>query len=320
MAYTTDALVAAARREIFAPDASDQTDADVLAFADQELDTLITKCVRPGRDGRWLTHEDIAITPGTTDYPMPERALGRTLRGVMVVQPDGLSYPLTERDPLALRAQFDGTTAQVAPVWYAIEEQTVRLGSVSSVAGYMLRVFYLLSPPRLILTSAASLIEAVASSSELTVSGTPDVTTFAVGAVFDVVSGDEPYPTIFRDLEVAATSAGGIEATTSPFTFGSPSVPAAQVQNRAPAYAVPRDSTVYPPIVRQLWPSLVQATGAAMLEATNDDGAEAMRAKSERSMAKAIAALYPRDDRRSKSIVGSSPLRTNAWGARRWAR
>ncbi|MBF9649658.1 hypothetical protein, partial [Streptococcus pseudopneumoniae] len=81
--YTSDDLIEAVRVSTFSPDASDITPANILAWGDQVLQTLIASTIRPGREGTWLAHEDVALVPGTLEYPVPLRALGRTVRGVM---------------------------------------------------------------------------------------------------------------------------------------------------------------------------------------------------------------------------------------------
>lgn len=317
MAWNTSDLLAAVRRTTFAPDISDQTDADLLAFADEVLETLIAATIRPGREGYWLTSSDITIVPGTVEYEVPRRALGRSVRGVMAVQPNGRPYPLTEGDPLALRAQWESATPSTYdPTHYAFEDTTIRVNAVSASSGWILRVFYLRTPPRLITLAEGAEVASVSTANTLVVVGTPDTTTFATGALVDVVSGLEPYPTLFSDLEVSLAGPASLKVTTSPFST-SPSVPPAQVVNRQSAYAVPAETTVYPPIVRSLWPSLVKGTAAAALAATGDPQAPTMATDAETARTQAVSALSPRDDRRSRAVVGASALRSyRGWG--RW--
>lgn len=293
---------------------SDQTDADLLALADEEIATIVSQAVKAGREGHWLTHDDIAIVPGTTTYDVPRRALAQSLRGAQVVTPEGQTYDLTPIDPLVLRTYYETQPGSGLPVWYAFEGNKVNLGSVPPISGYTLRAFYLRAPSSLILTSAAVSVVSVASAEELTVDGTPDATTFAGGALVDVVSGVEPFPVLFADLVVDATGAGSVTVVTSSFSTGTP--PAA-VQNREPAYVCPAATTVYPQVPRAMWPALVRATAASALEAVRDSGADAMRQRAQAAMRSAIDITEPRDDRRSQSIVGSSALRARHSG-RRW--
>lgn len=318
MTWLSDDLVAAVRREAFLPDTSDQSDADILAFADDALASLIAASIRPGRDGHWLTHADITITPGTTEYEVPRAALGRTVRGVMVVDPSNRTYPLTETDPLTLREHFSGSqTPNQDPWWYAFEGESILLGSTSATAGWTLRVFYLRTPPKLILSTAGAAVESVSSTKLLVVTGTPDPTTFGAGAIIDLVSGIEPYPLIFSDLVVVSSGAGSVEITASTFTVGPPSIPPAAVQNRQPAYVVPSECTVYPPVTRSMWPALVRATAASCLRAVRDPQAAQMQQDALEAKREATMVQLPRDNRRSRSLVGASTLRARTrWGGR----
>lgn len=317
MTWNTSDLLAAVRRTAFLPDTSDQSDADLLAFADEVLDTLISQTIRPGREGYWLTYSDVAIVPGTVEYDVPRRALGRTVRGVMAVTPDGRTYPLVDADPLELRTRWEATN-QVAydPSHFAFEDVTIRLNAVSANSGWLLRVFYLRTPPRLITLAEGVPVLSVGGVKELIVDGTPPTDTFATGALIDVVSGTEPYPTLFQDLEVDLASAGSVMVLSTPFTVSPPNPPA-NVQNRQPAYVVPAETTVYPPIVRALWPALVKGTAAACLAATRDPQASAMMTDAELARRQGVSTISPRDDRRSRAIVGASALRSG-YLRRRW--
>lgn len=318
MAWNTEALLAAVRRTIFAPDVTDQTDVDLLAFADEVLETLIAATIRPGREGYWLTSSDIAIVPGTVEYQVPRRALGRSVRGVMVVKPDGRTYPLTEGDPLVLRERWESSTpATYDPTHYAFEDTTIRVNSVSPSSGWVLRVFYLRTPPRLITVAEGALVLSVSSTKKLLVDGDPPAAMVS-GYLIDVVSGLEPYPTLFSDLPVDVTATGEITVVGTPFST-SPMNPPADAPPRQPAYAVPSETTVYPPIVRSLWPSLVKGTAAACLDAQRDPQAASMAMGAEVARRQAVSALSPRDDRRSRAVVGASALRSSrGWGRGRW--
>jgi hypothetical protein len=317
--YATDGLLTAARREAFLPDASDQSDADLLAFADDVLATLVSAAIVEGRDGRWLARADTSITPGVYSYAEPTASLGQAVRGVAVVKPDGVEYSLTPTDSQKLAAMASGATRTSEPWWYAFEAGQIVLSGVSATPGWTLRVYYVRTPPKLIPTSEGSAVVGVGSSNELSLATDPDATTMAVGALVNVVSGIEPYPTLFAGLEVATNAALYLDFTTAPFTAGSPSIPPAQVQNVQPAYVVPAGTTVYPPIPRSMWPALVRGTCAAALSAVRDPGAPAMLQRAMEARQQAIEVMMPRDTRRSRAIVGASALRTTpGWGGRRW--
>lgn len=309
VAWTTDDLCAAVRRATFSPDVSDWTDADLLALADEEMATIVSQAVKAGREGHWLTHEDIPIIPGTTTYTVPRRALAKGLRGAQVVTPEGQTYDVTPLDPLVLRTYYETQPGNGLPVWYAFEGNTINIGSSPAITGYTFRAFYLMAAPRLVLTSACGQI-VDAAVDELTLTGTPGSGVTTVDAYVDLVSGTEPHITYSTDLVVTAWS----DPTLTLASFDG--VAAAAVINRDPDYVCPAETSCYPPIPVAMWPALVRATAASMLEAVGDDGAERMRQRAQAAMRSAIDITEPRDDRRAQSIVGSSALR--ARHGRRW--
>lgn len=309
MPRTSDFLVESVLLSTFSPDASDITTAQMLAWGDEVVESLVAATIRPGREGYWLTHEDIPVIPGQVEYAVPRRAMARGLRGLMAVTPEGRTYPLTPADPLELRRVWESATpVAYDPAWYSFEDQTIRVNAVSSSAGWSLRAFYLLAPPRLIeVASGAEVLANVpAGTSDIECAATPPTTVSTVGAFVDVVAGIAPYPTIVRSASVDAFSDPVV-------TLAEPvSVPIdGQQLNRESSYLVPEGTTVYPPIVGALWPALVEGTAAKMLEALRDPSAAAMRDRAEASRQRAVVILEPRDNRRAPSVVGESALRTS---------
>jgi len=316
LGLNTDDLLTAVRDEAFLPTAGDQSAATLLRFADDVLATLISATIRPGREGRWLTSLDITIVPGTTSYELPSRALAQAVRGVMMVLPDGTTYPLTEVDPLVLKATYLPGAA-VAPRWYGFVEEHVELGTVSGDSGWALRVFYLRSPNKLIATggtdssSIVSFVDAADVTLTLPALAGADIGTD--GARVDIISGQEPYSVLAYDA-VCNTNASGVTLVLD--TFDTSGMVAA-VQNHAPDYVCAAGTTVYPPIPRALWPALVRGTAEAALGATSSPGAAAMMGRAQMARDAAVRVLMPRDDRRSRPIVGSSSLRRRRWGGSR---
>jgi hypothetical protein len=317
--FSTTGLLAAVRRSIFAPDASDQSDADVLAFADDVLAGIIAADVRAGREEFWLTSSDITIVPGTYDYDLPRRALAQSVRGIMVVTPQEETYELDRMDPLRLREMYIGQgLTQSWPTKYAFaSSNTIRLGSVTPEAGWTLRVYYLRTPPKLVTTSEAGSIVSRASvptKIEWTVSVNP--VSALVGtedALVDFVSGAEPYVTTHEDINVQG-SLGAIITT----DFFDGSDVADLVINRQPDYIVPAGCTVYPPVPRTMWTALVEGTSARMLAATRDPQAAAKLDAAMMALRDAQNVMQPRDNSKSQSIVGATALRSGGGYRRGW--
>ncbi len=310
MGWTTDDLLSAVRRAAFLPDDSDQSDLDLLAFADDELDTLIASTIRPGREGHWLATADQDIVPGTAEYTVDRRALGRTVRAVMAVRPDGSEYAIDPLDPVELRMKFEqGATAE--PRWYAFEAETIRLGAVPTETGWTLRLLYLRQPPKLVPTSYCFTVVEPVDTTNITVLETTYPTGLANATLVDFVSGTEPYITYSIDRLTKALVSTNLE-----LTAGTP-VDVTKVIETVLGRQADRicmaETTCYPPIPRTLWSALVRGTAAAAMAAVRDPAAVDMNARALIAKKQAVVVMNPRDNRRSKGIRGDSYLRRRSW-------
>lgn len=327
MARTTTDLLAAVRRAAFLPDTSDQSDTDLLAFADQELETLVSEAVVSGRGEHWYKTEDTTITAGTTSYRLPRRLLGRAVRAVTVVPPAGAAeYQLTQVDPIDLRALFTSTSV-ANPAYFAFEGDFIKLGAVPSTSDWTLRVHYVCRPSKLVAVSTTTMaqIYAAPSTTNIRIIETgPDANLTTAGSVLDIVRGQEPYDLLFIDRKTATSPAWSapnfyLDATTP--------IVVADIQNLASPlkpgtsadYLVQRDQTPLPPVPAVLWTSLVYSTAAACLAAVRDPGAAQMGARAAAAKAQAVAMMEPRDEQQTQTIINpSSALRST--GRRAWRR
>lgn len=328
MARTTTDLLAAVRRAAFLPDASDQSSSDLLAFADQELETLVSDAVVSGRGEHWWATEDTTIVPGTTSYRLPRRLLGRAVRSVSVV-PTGTDpeYTLVQVDPTDLRGMF-ATGAVARPSYFAFEGDFVKLGAVPAESGWTLRVHYVMRPSKMVAVDATenTAIYAVVSTTNIRVISTTlgtNVTT-ANGYV-DIVRGSEPYDPVYLDRRVSLSTPYSapnfyFESSTPIVVADIPAGNSPTKPGEEPYYLVQRDQTVLPPIPAVLWTSLVYATAAAALGAVRDPGAAQMAARAMAAKTQAMNLMEPRDERQTETIVNPhSGLRTAGRGwARRW--
>lgn len=328
MARSTTDLLAAVRRAAFLPDASDQSDADLLAFADQETETLVSEAVVSGRGEHGWATEDTTITAGTVTYRLPRRLLGRAVRAVTVVPASGTDpeYPLSQIDPVELRGAFTSTVTG-NPAYFAFEGDFLRLGPVPSASGWTLRVHYVMRPGKLVAvddTENAAIYAAVSTTNIRLISTTIGTDLTTAGALVDIIRGSEPYDPIYLDRKTSAATAWSAPNfyfdTTTPIvvadipTGASPLKPGFE-----PYYLCQRDQTIFPPIPSALWTTLVYATAAACLAAVRDPGAAQMGARAMAAKAQAMAMLEPRDERQTQTIINpSSGLRS--LGTRRWRR
>ena len=163
---------------------------------------------------------------------------------------------------------------------------------------------YLRSPSSLVLTTACAAVTS-GTGFVIKVSGTVPTTISGAGSYVDVVGGPEPHVVRAADLSVSGLAGSNLTVSTDVTDAG---IFTAGI-NQPPDYVCPAQQTCYPPIALQLWPALVRAVAASALEAQLDPGANNMRIRAEAAKRDAIAVMMPRDNRRSRAIVGNSPLR-----------
>ena len=206
MSWTTDDLLTSVRRTGYLPDASDLTSADLLAFGDEELATTFAEIIKTSREEYRVTFQDIPILAGQTRYRMPRRTMAGTVRGITVVDATGES-PAQELPALeAWRHQGIHSSAQL---FYVFEGDTLVLPIVPTSSGISLRVRYVERFSRLVSPTTCSLVDTFS---------TPNINTIflvaappaniAVGTRIDVVSGQSPFSTVYRDLVIASYDAG----------------------------------------------------------------------------------------------------------------
>lgn len=326
---TADALLADVKATGFLPDASDQSDSDLLGFADSELRTMIAAAVEASVGERFLRYEDTTIVPGTVSYRLPRRALAGSVRAVTVVDPSGVTLPpLAEVSPIQIRGMWkSGDTA--TPRFYTFEGDYVNLGAVEAGSGWTLRIHYVLRPGALVkLENYASLarIASAGSTTSLTVYDTT-LASFAKYALFDIIRGSEPYMPAYLDRYAGSdytspgptiTLAAATPVVVADFTietFGT----YAGTAGREAMWWVPRDTTPFPMIPKVLWDALVHGTLAQALSAVRDPGAAAMRATALAKLQEGLATMKPRDARNSRMVIPqSSALRSGRGRGRRW--
>lgn len=314
MGTTSDDLLTDVRRTGFLPDTMDFSSTDLLAFADAELQTLVAMTIAMGREEQWTTTYDVAITPGKVSYTLPRRALGRAIRAVFIVLEDDTNIELTPVTAPELRQLYYGQTSPVIPRWYAFEADSIRLGAVPASGSYTLRVMYVRQPSRLILAASGVAVVAPATSTTITTAGgSLPATLTTAGAYLDIVSGAEPHDVVAQDIQAVSYS----DPTLTVSTYTTSAV-ASAATNRERDYVCPAEQTVYPPVPGVLWPSLVRGTARAVLDALGDPRAGRMQDLADEARQAARNMMEPRDQTRSKTIRGSSPLRSRGFFRRGW--
>lgn len=157
MLLTTDDLVTAVRRKGQIPDASDYTDSDILAEADDVISGRLTEVIAGLSNGFYVRVLDITMVAGTARYTLPSRSVAGAVEYVTVLQSDGAERPmgrLRSSDAMYV-AGTSGT-----PYNYTIEGDDILLYPAPPVAE-TIRVRYQLRRSKLVPVASCVEISAV---------------------------------------------------------------------------------------------------------------------------------------------------------------
>ena len=308
MPYRSDDLVSAVRMRCQLPTAANDgkfTDLNILELAYEELLTYVLPEIRKARGNYYVRSLDHAVASGVSDYSIPSRAQGASLRDVTYIDPNGNGWsipeiPLEDSDYYKSSGSAWWSTAYA----YTIEGNKVRLRPEPTREG-TLRLRYYERPGRLVPVSEAMLITGFGAANK--VQG--DVpASWTTANIFDSLSADPTFDTFGMDATAAVVTAG--VGGSIDFTDPYPSELAV-----GDYIALATESPVVQLTV-ELQPVLTSATVVRVLEALGDlQGVGVAQAKMERQMSQAVAHIQPRNDGEQPRIINRrGPLRFS----RRW--
>ena len=319
-AYSTTDFLTAVRRLAYLPDAGDIDATEILSRADDEMVTIIADAVKAGREGFWLTSEDITLLPDTRAYQMPRRALGRGVVGVQMVNSQGTAFTIPQIDPVT---GWNGRTTAITSYCYSFQADKL-VFPTAPPSNYLLRVLYLRRPSRLVEVSEGAAIVSAANSTQLAVTDVPTwmaaINSDLPPLYVDIIRGDASFDQPYVDLLAIDYNAGlgaltlGSDIDTALF------VDTDAISNDRVDYVCKRDETVYPVLPLELIPVLEAAVSMRILESLKDaQGAEMMGATLMQRKRAAVDIIEPRNQEGSRPIVRiRSPLRQTFGIGRRW--
>ncbi len=288
-AYTTTFLLAAIKRRGLVPTSqSTFTDAELLAMATEELQTYLVDLLVGVRENYGLVTSTVAITSGTQEYYIPERAVGGNPKRVLILA--NTSYiPLVRVEP---EREFDfGTSGTVQG--YILKGNQVRLVPAPTSSG-TLQFEYYQRPNRLVeLTAVAQVsVAAAVGATSVTVSSTLPGT-ITTSTPCDFVKGKPGFDTLATDLTPSAAS-----GTTWSYSTGLP------VALEVGDYICLAKESPIPQIPVELHPILAQRTAFKVMEALGRSDKAAMLEKVGAEMASKVRKLLaPRAEGASRVIV-----------------
>lgn len=296
--YTTDTFVSDVRSAAMLPSASTTTfsDADLLRFADRELQAKIVPLVMSVQESYWDFEATAALEQDTgawsVGYRIPARAVGGKLRQVVLLDQNGAQHHVSRLNNQDVTVRVPGFVVRGNNVYFYNPWGNWTVVTV--------QMTYSMRPGRLVLPAAAALVSAVNSATQLAVTSLP--ATFTGTATYDLVRGAPGFECM--DVDRAATT-GTLTMTFSSLPNGV----------AAGDYVALAGQSPIPQIPVELHPFLVQRTVVKVLEALGDrEGMGAAQSKAQELEADARILLSPRVDGEAKRVTNrSSPFRRRSW-------
>ena len=292
MTYTTTDLIAAIKRDASIPTSQSRfSNADFLAFLNEELTLTMVGELLSMKQDYYITTSDATLVAGTSAYNIPVTAIGWKVDSVGYVDSSGNYIKLDKitRDQLGNYEQIASSSTPRA--FYVRGNSIVTVPDIGSSTSGSLRFDMVRIQNELVLLGDTGLISTVADTgTDYTI--VVDTAPVATGALVDVVSGTNPYNIIARGVTAA------VAGTTVTITYGSDF-------DRAPVagdYVCADGQTPVPNIPEDFHPILAQAAVIRCLIAKND-------VKGIQTASVALSNSFDRMRSRSKNRVNDAPTK-----------
>lgn len=221
MFYTTDDLVAAAKRSEFFPvSQSTFTDPDdLIAFANEEMMMKVVPLILSEREDYFLTTLTRGLVSSVNHYALPERAIGNNFKDIFYL-PN--KTDLTNKYTLSKIQVHElsyGFNSQTVPARFHLQgDEVVIVPTPTSLSGTEGILFYYFQrPSKLVSVSSCAKITGVSSAAGTTTfTVNTDLTgSISVGTNVDFLSGKSPFRNWATDVPVTAITATTIAVATA---------------------------------------------------------------------------------------------------------
>jgi len=219
--FTTTELLADIKRKSFVPISQITfSDDDLLAMADEEIQTGIVPFIMSVREEYFVDYVDYIVDENTRTYPIPARTIGAKLRMVTVlINPENNQQPNERRLPEidAAESIFNNNFNNFLSLqaFFLRDNSVVLSPSANSFAGQTLRLTYFKRPNKLIPVSSCSQLTGTVASNQAVVNIVP--TNFGTGSsvtiTADLVKATDPFDLLAMDIPIT------IDTSTNVATF-----------------------------------------------------------------------------------------------------
>jgi hypothetical protein len=253
---TTDGLVAAVKRRVLVP--NDQitfTKQDIIDILNEEMDHSLIPHLLSVHEEHLVNYVDFPILQNGK-YRIPVRAIGNKVRNVCFINERGSQITKLTRIELEnLENKYDG-------YGFWIENDVINLvGSGDMTGAGILRIYYQLSPGKLVEDKNGAIIQSINhSTGQIIVDKVPAV--FSVESLYDFTGAQSPNKLI--NMDIACT---GINVSTRTLEF-SPNTISADV--KIGDHITINMESVVPQVPTELHGLLAQYASLAILESLGD--------------------------------------------------
>lgn len=288
MTYTADNLLLDLKRDSYiAASQGNWADPDLLAIASDMITRRLAPMLWSLKQGYFKEHIDQVLTALVGGYDMPSQAMWNKIHFVCLVDTSGniLDTPI-RIEPLELPFQHSSTPGTPNAIYYEHAQYILDpVPNAAAAAAYTLRMFYARRP--------GTLVKAVQAATVLSVNSGTGVVTYsaALPVAFGSTTQHDIYTSVspYRRKNTKALTATALAGATQTFSL-------ADVAYFAAGDTVNMlEETIYPPVPKELYPSIVELVIARISKSKGDrqafedaaseivkDGQSAMMVMSER--------------------------------------
>lgn len=189
-------------------------DPDLLELANEEQRTLVVPMIMSLREDYFIVRQNQTVTSSDTTVAIPPRAIGRTLRDVLLSNSNNLYVSLPRislEDSYLWRNRGTGT-----PQGFVVIDDGFQLIPLPATP-CTLEILWAIRPSEIVVETRAADVVSVGTD---TITLTRIPSNITVGSLVDVTMGRPGYRIVYRDLSV--TNISGNTITLSGFSVSSP--------------------------------------------------------------------------------------------------
>jgi hypothetical protein len=302
--YTTTGLLASIRRRASLPNTATAgtADADLLAYANEELQLRLTAQIMSLREDYFLTHDDRAISGAR--YRIPTRAIGGKLAGVYLLDAAGNVLEKLERES---HSRLEDWVSSGSASAIHVEGNAVVLLPSAATTATTLRLSYYSRPGELVSAALAIPIASI-SGGAATVNINSGIGT---SGPLDIVKSSPGF-------ECALTDAVAALDNTDFGTLGQSTITFASLEGVAKGdYIAPAGTSPVPQIPLEFHAILAQRAALKALQALGDKAGVDDAKRELAEMEEAIGVLAsPRIDSSPQKIINRGGALGGGWRRR----